>query len=351
MEVSKENVMFYVYVEYKRGKSPTLIFNQLKEVFSPDKMYGLSTIQRWCSNYSNGLSACIGDHHNAGRKSMEWRDNEVIELINVDRRLSVRAIAYITNIPKSSVERILQKYGYRSVLGVWVPKLLSDANKQSRIESAELIKNYLQKSGQRRYTRYVIEDETWIYHDVTFRNIDRRVRIKKNEPRPQFPKSKLTPAKSMVLISMTADCKFSVDVINNGESINAERYKQFVDVTFHRWRNLRSKPLRFRDGEIYWQHDNARPHVAKSTMKYMESKVTLVKQAPYSPDLNILDRWLIRKIKEDLNQIELRNDRDVLLKTQHCLRNIEENDLRHQIDLLMEHCDDVIKCRGAYVTD
>ena len=60
----------------------------------------------------------------------------------------------------------------------------ADANKQRRKENAQLIKSCLAEAGE------IIEDETWIYHEYTYRSVDRQVGVKAGESRTQFPKPK-----------------------------------------------------------------------------------------------------------------------------------------------------------------
>ena len=113
-------------------------------------------------------------------------------MIENDRTLLIHNIEMLSGIPKSSVSRILLSKRYRSVVGVWV---LLVANKQSRKESAQLIKSCLAEAGEMKCSRYIIEDETWVYHKKTYPSVDRRVRVKAGESRPQFPKLKNTPKK------------------------------------------------------------------------------------------------------------------------------------------------------------
>ena len=67
-------------------------------------MFCLSTIQRWCAHYRNGILGCNGDPRNAGRKSIEGRTE-------TDRTLLIRDIELLSGIPKSSVSRILVSRG------------------------------------------------------------------------------------------------------------------------------------------------------------------------------------------------------------------------------------------------
>ena len=56
-----------MFVEFKRGLKPTEIYRQLISIIGDEKMFGLTTIQRWCAYYRNGLLRCNGDPHNASR--------------------------------------------------------------------------------------------------------------------------------------------------------------------------------------------------------------------------------------------------------------------------------------------
>ena len=84
-------------------------------------MFYLSTIQRWCAQYRNGILGCNGDPHNTGRKSIKGRTETVVQTIENDRTLLIRGIELLSGIPKSSVSRISVSKGYCSVVGVWVP--------------------------------------------------------------------------------------------------------------------------------------------------------------------------------------------------------------------------------------
>ena len=47
--------------------------------------------------------------------------------------------------------------------------------------------------------------------------------------------------------------------------------------------------------------DNARPHSSSLTQDYLaQSGISVVHQSPYSPDLNLCDRYLFRAIKQYL---------------------------------------------------
>lgn len=85
--------------------------------------------------------------------------------------------------------------------------------------------------GDERYSRYAVEDETWINFD--FENTVRSSRVwqSKDSPRPQLASNRLSPRKCLLLIVLTADKKFNVQVLPYGETINWEVYRDFVHDT------------------------------------------------------------------------------------------------------------------------
>ncbi len=86
-----------------------------------------------------------------------------------------------------------------------------------------------------------------------------------------------------------------------GESIDSANYVHFILKTEELWRKLPSDPTRLSD--LLWMHDNAGPHSAAHTQEFVNRrKMMLVPQSPYSPALNLFDRWLFKELKSKLRQ-------------------------------------------------
>ena len=203
--------------------------------------------------------------------------------------------------------------------------------------------------SEMRYTHYVYEDETWFTFDPKNTATSAKVWIPRNAPRPQIPSSRLTPRKCLVLIAMTADLHVSVETLPYGESINGEVYKKFVWNTGEKWRKLRHNPLRLKD--VVWQHDNARPHVAHNVQEFFQTRgVQIQHQSPYSPDLNLCDRFINDYIKQELRDQSFSNHDEVRVAVDSCLRSLSTAKLRHEVDKLMVHCERIVACGGGWVT-
>ena len=89
--------------------------------------------------------------------------------------------------------------------------------------------------------------------------------------------------------------------------------------------------------ELHFQMDNARPRPAYSSRNKAvpgPEGVPLVSQSPYSPDLNLLDRFLFRYIKIDLRGEDFSGPKDLSKAIQRSIRHISENTLVEELKKL-----------------
>jgi hypothetical protein len=125
-------------------------------------------------------------------------------------------------------------------------------------------------------------------------------------------------------------------------------YCDNVRETGRRLQNLKTGPVQLSD--VVWQHDNARPHTKKDVAAFFQRrKILLLHQAPYSPDLNLCDRWLFALVKKNLRQQQFSSHLEVKSAFLKQLRSIEVNAYQRQVNLLMDHCQKVIAAQGEYV--
>ena len=85
-------------------------------------------------------------------------------------------------------------------------------------------------------------------------------------------------------------------------------------------------------------------------MHYLENKnVRILNQSPYSPDLNLLDRWVNEHVKQKLWEVKFECAEDFKEQILDTLRNTEIDKFQFEIDKLMEHCEKVITANGEYI--
>ena len=96
--------------------------------------------------------------------------------------------------------------------------------------------------------------------------------------------------KSHAIIAVSMEGKFYAEVVANNQNIDSVRYVEFL-------KNLNKKFGRYNisltfDILIFVQ-DNARPHTSQYIMSFLQEKgINSLKQPAYSPDFNIVDRFV-----------------------------------------------------------
>ena len=86
-------------------------------------------------------------------------------LIEEDACYTVQEIEELSGIHSSSVLKILrERLGLRKICARWVPHLLTDEQKQSRVRLASQVIEKYDKCDPHRLEEIVTGDETWIYH-------------------------------------------------------------------------------------------------------------------------------------------------------------------------------------------
>ena len=144
-----------------------------------------------------------------------------------------------------------------------------------------------------------MQDKSWIPWDF---EDNWRVWIATSAVKPRTPCLKLEPRKAVVIVTYTSQQKrILLTLLPQGATMNSGITKKFLDDTQRRSRQLQGAPIQLADMVLQW--DNARPYTSRKTTAHLAKlKVQLVKQSPYSPDLNMRDRFLFRKIKSGWNR-------------------------------------------------
>ena len=148
----------------KLGKSATETFEMIKKAFEDEAMSRSKTF-KWHKRFIEGRED-INDDSRAGRPSTS-RNVEMVakirKIIRSDRRMTIRELSSECNISFGSCQTILtEDLGMRRVCAKMVPKLLSQDQKNHRIEVCQSLKERTQNDPG--FIKNVITgDETWVY--------------------------------------------------------------------------------------------------------------------------------------------------------------------------------------------
>ena len=132
-------VKFYV----KIGKSVTVTFEMLKIAFGEEAMCRTQTYEWWkCFTEGRNL---VDDDQRSGQPSTSKTDDnaaKVREVICSDRHLTVREVAEEKSILKTVCHEIFtENLGMHRILAKFVPHLLTDDQKQNRVDVSQELLN------------------------------------------------------------------------------------------------------------------------------------------------------------------------------------------------------------------
>lgn len=350
MNLSKENFRSYIFIEFKRGQTATQIHQQLLSA-GVENVPSRTTVFEWWNRFNQGRMS-MDDDERCGRPisvATEATLAKARKLIADEPHLSLRMLAMELDCSKDTVRNILtSNLGLRKVCSRWVPHHLTQANKQARIECAmEMLQRYKSNSLEDCCQFWCTEDETWALYDTPKTKAQNMVWLSPGQPKPTVVKPKLTNRKVLLIVAFTADKKIFIDAVESGVTLNAERYIQFVHRTGEIWRKLRHKQTKL--ASLWWQHDNARCHIAAATQKFFKRrKVTLVKQAAYSPDLNLCDRWVNKSLKQAFRNQHFSDGDEMIQHSLHVMEQVPEERYIREFKNLFSYCERVIECGGDY---
>ena len=291
--------------------SPTKIHDKLCAVYQEETM-SVSTLRRWVLRFRNGEES-ISDKPRSGRPSSASTP-ETVEKVNglimQNRRIRVRDLAMQVGCSTGTIVNIINQLNYRKVCARWVPKLLTQEQKDARRDiSSDLLRAY-RNAGEEFFRGTVTGDESWIHH---YQPETRRQSMEwkhPGSPAPKKVKSVTSAGKIMVTIFWDEDGVLLVDFLEHGRTMNSDRY---ITVLRRLRRAIVEKRRDLDVTKITIHHDNARPHTSHATCEEIARLGwNIMPQPPYSPDLAPTDFHLFGPLKDDLRGEHFETDADVM---------------------------------------
>ena len=101
--------------------------------------------------------------------------------------------------------------------------------------------------------------------------------------------------------------------------------------------------------ELILMHDNARPHVAQIVKTWFNDQgIVLLPQPPYSPDVNLMDRFVFRNF--EVFRTKVLDSADEVRETiSEFLSSLKANDFHSQFDHLKQDLLNIISNDGNYI--
>ena len=272
--------------------------------------------------------------------------NDIRDFIREDRRVTVADVASMFDISAGTAFNILHSdLGLTKKSARWVPKLLSDDNMRSRVETARQILRLDSRLGLAFRQSVITMDETM----VAFHTPETKQRSKqwlpKGSPAPVKAKVIASRKKQMVLSFFDHQGLIFQRFAPLGTSINGdfiiEVLKKFLTAKEKKRPNLGDS------WRLHW--DNAPVHTSRIVKTFLEEKaVEVIPQPPYSPDLAPADFFLFPTIKRELGGVSIIGD-SVKVEWERACGRVPSDAFAAAFDRWIERLKKCVEVGGDYV--
>ena len=321
----------------RNGTSSAEIHRKLITAWGEDNVCGLRHIQRIAKEINDGKRQSFDRKDGSGmtRTSRTAENIEAVKrIVDASATVSINYLSNMTGLHESTVQRILTlDLEKRSVYARWVPYNLTEVHKQQRVAGARIIRETI--TGN-----VIVIDEKWLYAEPHPSQNNVRAWVDPGGDRPTLARCGMSARKFHIIVGINFRGDHYFEVLQAGESINSERYIAFLQQIL---------AVR-RQGTVTIMHDNARPHVARATNDFLqENNVERVVQPPYSPDMNLCDRYIFRNMEAHRAE-NVFNDRNSVLEfLGNYLEQFSRYKLGRELTRLREDLQKIIDLQGDYL--
>jgi len=296
-KVEKRAVMKYLFI---KGMSCKDIYDDMLATLGDDAP-SYSVVKNWVAEFKRGRSSVVDEHRSGRPKDASSTENVQIvnDMLNKDRRLTIRYIAETTGINSSTVHRIISEdLRMKKVSARWVPRMLTEEQKKMRVDVCTDLFSRLQAEPQTFLDRIVTQDETWIHHFDP--ETKRQSMIWKHVGSPTPKKFKVIPSAGKVMATVFWDSQgvIMTNYLPRGSTVTGTYYANELCELREALKSKRRGKLR---RGVLLLHDNAPAHTSGvATSTAAECGYELLPHPPYSPDLAPSDFYLFPLLKEHL---------------------------------------------------
>ena len=340
MEVSRGHFRHLLLYFFYQKKNANNAFETLQETYgehSPSK----STCEYWFRRFKSG-NFDLEDQERSGAPK-KFEDNELLALLDENPCQTLNELARELGVAESSVSSRLHALGKIRKEGKWLPHELTENAIANRYNICfSLLARQRKKSF---LWRIVTGDEKWIYYDNPKR---RKSWVSPGEPSTSTPKRNIHCHKVMLCIWWDMQGPVYYELLNPGETVNAERYRSQLE---HLNDNLMQKrpAIASNRRKVILLHDNARPHVARAVREtLLQLEWEVLPHPAYSPDIAPSDYYLFRLMQNDLADTRFRNVEEVRKWVDNWLASKPSSFYREGITKLPERWEKVISNNGQY---
>ena len=163
-------LLFY----FRRGKNSTQAAEKLRDIYVEEALKDIQC-RNWFDKLRFGVFS-LKDERCSGRPN-ELDDEQIKAIIESDRHVTVREIKEMLKIPKSTIDRPIQRLGLVKKLDIWIPHELKEIHLTKRINACDLHLKHNELDSCLK--RIITGDEKWIVYSNVVR---KQAWSKRDEP-------------------------------------------------------------------------------------------------------------------------------------------------------------------------
>ena len=339
MNIDFRSIAIFLYFE---GAKPEEIKRRIDLVFGPDS-YSYSAITKSIRMLSFG--PIQDDNENVEEKLIhEEKMNCIKRTIEDFPFLSLKQIAVMTNIPKSTVQRILtQELHYVLKNLKWMPYDLTPSQKVKRIELSKELLNILREGQKTNYKFIITGDESWFYLSTDYQ----RQWLPVWQKPSKRVKKMIGAKKFMFTIFWNPHGFLLVKILPKSAKFNEDYFiNEILEPINELTKNMRVKS----EQKLILHYDNARPHTSQKVFDYLRShNIEKAPHPPFSPDIAPSDFFLFGHVKFLLTGKSFRTEEDLFVAINEILMSIPKNFLMDAFSNWEKRLDAVISSKGNYL--
>ena len=203
MNAKQCDLNFFVATLTRNNYKASEIHRLLVESWGEGSTLSLRRVQQIAKEFKEEERQSFERKEGSGRPRTSTTDDNieiVKEMIEEDCHLSSIEIAAVIGIEETSVRRILKVHlGKKSLCNKWIPHILSDLNKETRVTCSQGMLDTFSK--RRAKEKIIIIDEKWIYlRDVPPKECNRSW-VDNAGDRPAVARRTISDRKFLVIVA------------------------------------------------------------------------------------------------------------------------------------------------------
>ena len=230
------------------------------------KVYGngalkYATVCKWVRHFNDGRESIENDPRVGRPVSVLTEKNvsTVKTLIEEDTCYTVQEVEELSGIHSSSVLNILpEQLRLHKICARWVPHLLTDEQKQSRVRLASQVIEKYDKCDPRCLEEIVTGDETWFYHFQPDSEAKNKVWVSSEGDRPVIVRHCKTSNRMLYAIFFDSKGPVLQIPVPKGSSVTGKFYRESVLTQLVDFYQKRRPRTGVRSMKLL--HDNTRDH-------------------------------------------------------------------------------------------